>query len=54
MNVPDCGTAYVQYSKLCGNPLAPRTALTIDMTLSNHISTTIVQNGRLLNPSYFD
>lgn len=54
MSIPSCGTAYVQYSKLCGNPLSPRKGLEIDMQIGQQVRNNIVRDGIIVNPSYFD
>jgi hypothetical protein len=51
--VPDCGKTHIFWKKVCGNPLMPRSGLSMDIEYGKY-NHTIVRNGLLVNASYFD
>lgn len=51
--MPNCGSAYVHWKKLCGNPTQPRDGFIIDLE-ENGQNRTIVRNGLLVNSLEFD
>jgi len=52
-NLPGCGSSYVHWKKLCGNPTQPRDGFSIDLE-ENGENRTIVRNGLLVNSLEFD
>lgn len=53
INIPECGTARLYWTKICGTPMVKRHGLTIDLSVKKY-NQTIVEDGGLLNSSYFD
>jgi len=53
INIPDCGTARMFWTKICGTPMVKRHGLTMDVSYLK-FNSTIVKDGGLVNTSYFD
>lgn len=51
--LPGCGSSYVHWKKLCGNPTQPRDGFTMDLE-ENGQNRTIVKNGMIVNSLEFD